>query len=261
MHDPSSLAALEVVTSSLAYLRENLEDDSLSLTLLSARADLNEFQMIRLFKALTGVTPAKFLFAMRMDTAKRLLLETDRSVTDICFDVGYNSLGTFISRFTSTVGVSPGKFRGFRDEDPTRLFTLLDHLLQAGGRDHAEGLTGEVHAPSGFSGLVFVGCFSSCIPEARPQGCAITFNDATFSLPFKSIGGKQKIFAAGVPWHNMEKTFLQAEGYWRARARTKDGRIEIALRPAEQLDPPIVTYLPALVSGWELECKRRTTRN
>jgi len=48
---------------------------------------------------------------LRITTAIRLLLTTEISVTNICFDVGYNSLGTFIRRFTELVGRSPCQLR------------------------------------------------------------------------------------------------------------------------------------------------------
>jgi AraC-like DNA-binding protein len=60
------------------------------------------------------------LSALRLGEAKRLLLITERSVTDICCDLGYNSLGTFTARFTQRVGLSPARLRrlgsGFRLE-------------------------------------------------------------------------------------------------------------------------------------------------
>ena len=48
---------------------------------------------------------------MRIDRAKRLLVESELSVTDICFTVGYESLGTFSTHFSARVGVSPREYR------------------------------------------------------------------------------------------------------------------------------------------------------
>lgn len=58
----------------------------------------------------------------RIDAAKRLLIDTTLRVIDICYEVGYNSLGTFSSRFTELVGISPQGFRELADQDNWRLF-------------------------------------------------------------------------------------------------------------------------------------------
>jgi AraC-like DNA-binding protein len=48
---------------------------------------------------------------MRIDQAKKLLLAENQSVTDICFDIGYDSLGSFSMKFRSLTGLSPAEFR------------------------------------------------------------------------------------------------------------------------------------------------------
>lgn len=248
---PAASAAarsLDVVAEAVAFLRENLEDDTLSLGQLAARAGQSQFRLIRLFKAFTGVTPAKFLFALRMERAKRLLLETDRTVTDICFDVGYNGFGTFVTRFTVAVGVSPTKFRSFRDAAPDGLLPLIDRLVGGSAAGPAEGLECKVSAPASFSGLVFVGCFASCIPEARPESCAITHGSSKFMIPQAGCSSKRRYFALGVPWHNLERSMLRGDAYLRAAASAQDGQLCLPIRPAERLDPPVVVFLPALLN-------------
>src|SRR5678816_1729202 len=78
-----------------------------SLHDMSRVAYLSEFHFNRVFHQITGLPPAKFISAMRLDEAKRLLLNTHLSITDICFEVGYNSLSTFTRRFTQQVGLGP----------------------------------------------------------------------------------------------------------------------------------------------------------
>src|SRR4026209_2039580 len=79
--------------------RERLSEP-ISLHDMSRVAYLSAFHFNRVFHEITGLPPAKFIAAMRLDEAKRLLLNTHLSITDICYDVGYNSLGTFTRRFT-----------------------------------------------------------------------------------------------------------------------------------------------------------------
>jgi AraC-like DNA-binding protein len=74
-------------------------------------ACISPFHFSRLFTRAFGETPHEFVTRVRIDEAKRLLLSENRSVTDICFDVGYESLGSFSSRFRSLTGLSPAAFR------------------------------------------------------------------------------------------------------------------------------------------------------
>ena len=83
------------------------------ITLESAagQACLSPFHFNRLFLRAFGETPHEFLTRLRIGEAKKLLLAENRSVTDICLDVGYESLGSFSQRFRSLTGLSPAAFR------------------------------------------------------------------------------------------------------------------------------------------------------
>lgn len=65
----------------------------------------------RQFKLAFGESPYSYLMTRRIERAMSLLRTTDMSVTDICFAVGSSSLGTFSTRFTELVGVSPSAYR------------------------------------------------------------------------------------------------------------------------------------------------------
>jgi transcriptional regulator GlxA family with amidase domain len=65
----------------------------------------------RQFRAVFGETPHRYLQRRRVERAMELLRETDRSVTEICFDTGFNSLGTFSRTFSEIVGESPSGYR------------------------------------------------------------------------------------------------------------------------------------------------------
>src|ERR1044072_6247332 len=87
-------------------MRERL-DEALTLEDLAEVAIISPFYFDRIFRQITGIPPCQFLSALRMEAAKRLLLTSSLSVTDVCFEVGYNSLGTFTTRFTQLVGLPP----------------------------------------------------------------------------------------------------------------------------------------------------------
>jgi AraC-like DNA-binding protein len=74
-------------------------------------AEVSEAHFIRTFFATFGETPHRYLQRRRVERAMFLLRATDRSVTDICFDVGFSSLGTFSRTFHDIVGESPTAFR------------------------------------------------------------------------------------------------------------------------------------------------------
>ncbi|RLV54752.1 AraC family transcriptional regulator [Aeromicrobium phragmitis] len=71
----------------------------------------------RRFKAAYGESPYSYLMTRRIERAMVLLRRGDLSVTDICFTVGYGSLGTFSTRFTELVGIAPSVYRARAAED------------------------------------------------------------------------------------------------------------------------------------------------
>jgi len=83
----------------------------LDIPTLAGIAYVSEAHFIRVFRATFGETPHRYLQRRRVERAMYLLRETDRSVTAICFDVGFGSLGTFSRTFAGIVGESPTSYR------------------------------------------------------------------------------------------------------------------------------------------------------
>jgi AraC-like DNA-binding protein len=83
----------------------------LNIAALAAIAYVSEAHFIRVFKATFGETPHRYLQRRRVERAMFLLRETDRSITEISLDVGFNSLGTFTRTFTEIVGDPPTTYR------------------------------------------------------------------------------------------------------------------------------------------------------
>jgi len=78
---------------------------------LARIACVSEAHFIRTFRATFGETPHRYLQRRRVERSMFLLRTTTRSVTDVCFDVGFTSLGTFCRTFRDIVGETPGAFR------------------------------------------------------------------------------------------------------------------------------------------------------
>ncbi len=85
--------------------------EPLDVRAVAAVAHVSEAHFIRSFRAVFGETPHRYLQRRRVERSMFLLRETDRSITDVCFDVGFNSLGTFSRTFRLIVGESPSAYR------------------------------------------------------------------------------------------------------------------------------------------------------
>jgi AraC-like DNA-binding protein len=85
--------------------------EPLDVRAIAAVAHLSPAHFSRCFRTLFGETPHRYLQRRRIERSMCLLRETGRSVTDICSDVGFNSLGTFSRTFREIVGETPSGYR------------------------------------------------------------------------------------------------------------------------------------------------------
>ena len=85
--------------------------EPLDVRTVAAVAHVSPAHFIRCFRSVFGETPHRYLQRRRVERSMFLLRETDRSVTDICFDVGFTSLGTFSRMFREIVGETPSAYR------------------------------------------------------------------------------------------------------------------------------------------------------
>ena len=85
--------------------------EPLDVRAVAAVAHCSEAHFTRCFRAVFRETPHRYLQRRRVERSMFLLRETDRSVTDICLDVGFTSLGTFSRTFSEIVGESPSAYR------------------------------------------------------------------------------------------------------------------------------------------------------
>jgi len=85
--------------------------EPLDVPTLARIAHVSEAHFIRTFRAAFGETPNRYLQRRRVERAMALLRQTDRPVTEVAWDVGFASLGTFSRTFSAVVGCSPSEFR------------------------------------------------------------------------------------------------------------------------------------------------------
>jgi AraC-like DNA-binding protein len=91
-------------------LRET-HDRPLTIEDVAREAAMSPFHFIRQFHATFGDTPHQFRIQARLDRAKHLLAVSDYSVTDVCMEVGFSSLGSFSDLFARRVGAPPSVYR------------------------------------------------------------------------------------------------------------------------------------------------------
>jgi AraC-like DNA-binding protein len=91
-------------------LRE-VRDPSPTIEDLAREVGISPFHFIRQFEAVFGTTPHQFRIQARLDLAKHLLARGRHSVTDVCMEIGFSSLGSFSTLFTQRIGETPSAYR------------------------------------------------------------------------------------------------------------------------------------------------------
>lgn len=242
----------EAVERVVAYLYEQY-DQPITLADMADVAILSQYHFARTFREVTGVSPGRFLSAIRLQRAKSLLMTTELTVTDISYMVGYNSLGTFTSRFTKSVGVTPIQYRSFSQAD---LAASAANGSGANGGDRAErshlgSMAGWMTLPPGTEGMVmYIGVFDSPILQHLPVSCTLVDNETAFQLDGVPEG-EWYIFAAAV---NPDDPPIDGYGVRIARLVCREGPVKsvggqttmvgLQMRPARRTDPPMLLALP-----------------
>lgn len=220
-------------------MRRNLSEQ-LTVDDMARAAMFSKFHFTRIFQRVTGVSPGRFLSAIRLQEAKRLLVTTRLNVADISLRVGYNSVGTFSTRFTRSVGLSPTTYRrmgGFTPQIPTQASAATTHAV----------IEGMLHTPvaSAHAGPIFMGLFPHRIPEGRPIRCTVLnqagayrFHDVpegTWYLLCHSVAGDlMNLQQQGV--------MVATVGPLTIRSRSSVSA-DVTLKPASKLDPPVLLAL------------------
>ena len=124
--------------------------EPLDVRAVAAVAHLTEAHFSRSFRATFGETPHRYLQRRRVERAMFLLRETDRSVTDVCFDVGFSSLGTFSRTFREIVGETPSEYRAANGPvmAPNCIWMAATRPRAASKVAMRSSSFGEAHAPA-----------------------------------------------------------------------------------------------------------------
>jgi len=227
----------------------------LTLEDLASVACLSPSHFHRVFRRLIGIPPGEFLAALRFQAARRLLVTTSLSVIDICFEVGYTSTGSFTSRFTQRVGLSPRLLRQRAYAFEPLAVEPAEHCPTPPSdlpRKHA--LLGRISAPATFRGTIYVGLFPSSIPQGRPVRCT-TLRSPGWYMLHDIPDGVYHLRAAAFPVAaDLPSALLPGEhlllGHHASPLVICHGQVsgdpDLVLHPPHLFDPPLVMGLPLL---------------
>lgn len=250
MRDSTMRSHYESVERVITAMRGQL-DQPMTLRELARIGFASPYHFNRTFRQITGVPPLQFLYALRLEAAKRMLTETQKKVIDICYEVGYSSVGTFTRRFADVLGVSPVRFRkltGYvnRSSAHTPISGVKSMRPQLGA-----SLTGRITSPSNFRGIVAVGLFTTRIPQGKPVSCAVVQNNGVYELEGLPEG-EFYLFAVGLEKPSGASVYFDYETALRAGGErifishnSVHGVTSLHLRPPTPFDPPLLLVLPA----------------
>ena len=125
----------------LRRVRDRIDRDyasPLDVESLARGAHVSAGHLSREFRAAYGESPYSYLMTRRIERAMTLLRRGDLSVTEVCFAVGYGSLGTFSTRFSELVGMSPRRYRQAAESGIERLTARGGWRATKGGRDRED---------------------------------------------------------------------------------------------------------------------------
>ncbi|HEX6292802.1 MAG TPA: helix-turn-helix transcriptional regulator [Herpetosiphonaceae bacterium] len=252
-------------------MRQNLSA-SISLNDMAEIAHFSPCYFNQLFCSITGIPPSRFLTALRLEAAKRLLLDTNLRIVDVCYEVGYNSLGTFSSRFTQLVGVSPHGFRELARPDNWRhldaFLGAMDRPFPPVFRSHKQTAVGRIHVPSslptdtafGFPARrrslspVFIGLYTLPMPQGKPVAYTVALESPIYMLP-RVPDGRYYVFATSFQWSEDPKSYLLLDGKrddllvgrGDRPLVVRNGRYQnhsdLHMRSLQPTDPPLLTTL------------------
>ena len=244
-------AAVERV---IGHMKEHLAEP-LDLDNIAQIAAVSKFHLVRVFDELTGTTPHHFLACLRMQRAKELMLAGRMSVTDICLEAGYASLGSFSKTFSSLVGVSPQEFRALpRRLNPLQFAKAIWSYLAAASKQKITGpvIEGVLESPGRQKGFTFVGAFTEGVPQGAPFSGTVLLKAGRFRIARPPVA-EFHLLAAFIPLSAGLTTIvttlpvrLVASQRMTNAALERGSGPRLRLRALRITDPPIVLALPAL---------------
>lgn len=247
-----TFASHQVAVERVIRVMRSAPGEQLALEDMADIACLSPFYFHRVFQTIVGISPFEFLAALRFDAAKNLLLTTSMRVTDVCYEVGYNGLGSFSTRFTQEIGYSPRELRSLPGMLAPQLQqrNIQPSLYMERRVSSRASIRGVVDAPGLLDCLIFVGLFPRPVPQAQIVASTLLTAPGRYTLP-PVAAGTYYLRVAALPRSADPLTYILPQnpllvGTSDAVTVSADAPIptvDIALRPPLLTDPPILLVL------------------
>ncbi|MET9022502.1 helix-turn-helix transcriptional regulator [Actinopolymorpha sp. NPDC004070] len=248
----------EVAVKAARFLAEHATEP-IHLGDVADHVGYSPFHLSRIFERHLGLPPGQFLGAHRFQHAKRLLLDSEERVIDVCFAVGFTSVGTFTSRFAASVGVGPREFRRIPEalaDGPPR------PVSRPGGDPHGGVVAGVAQlspaavAALGGSAAVYVGVFTRRAPRGTPVSGALLDDGGSFVLTGVPPGSYW-LLAAALPGRAdplgqlLPECGVSGHSPWPVRVTPSAPPIhrDVHLDLTPSWSAPVVVALPPLACG------------
>lgn len=254
----------DVAISAARFLAEHVHEP-IALADVADHVGYSPFHLTRVFEQHLGQPPGQYLAAHRFQRAKELLLAGDEHVIDICFAVGFSSVGTFTRRFVNAVGVSPTAFRRLPDvlaASPPQPVHLPGAAWHGGVVTGSVRLSGAAAAVLGSAAEIYVGLFRRRLPSGFPISGSLLGATRDFMLTGVPPGMYWLLATALPIGDDPCKQLVPARGVVGASPGPVHIGIDqrhhrdVVLDLADDWRAPVVVALPSLVTGSAQDWRR-----
>lgn len=232
-------------------------DEKLTVEGISAEIFFSSFYFSRVFQKVTGTTPSHYIRALRLFEAKRLLVTTSMTVSDVVTSVGYSSVGTFTSRFLRDTGLTPTQLR---DPEVGRLLAAVGpgfgrmpscELAMTAkwpttGRPTGS-IVGDIQIPDdAVPADVLIGVFDSVVPQREPVACQALRRAGSSEVFIQNVPrGRWYVIAIAAPSPAMPGCEPHLLGVSRAVVVSpgRTAAAHVQMHTPRLTDPPIATLI------------------
>ncbi|QGH35522.1 helix-turn-helix domain-containing protein [Gracilibacillus salitolerans] len=247
------------IEAAIKYIKSNLHEE-ITLQQVANHVAYSPYHFSRIFKDQIGLPPHYYLSALRLQKAKELLIQTDLPVRDIGMEIGQQSLGTFTTRFTQKVGVSPSVFRHSASNVTQHLQQIQfksDISLNRYNGNSSQTVKGKIISPNPINGIILVGLFSKPIPEGLPLYGTILESAGEFVFENVKAGTYYLLSTTVITGMNNSEILL-TESTLRAKLEEpvivqphqETPQLNVSLRPPRIDDPPVLISIAVLMQQY-----------